>query len=104
MSETPAEVACKRCGRSSPAGEVDDSGWCAECRAKVIRRATLAAHVAVVATAVGLIVILFALVRASPQFLVLWLVLVAGACFVLFKLVRRVAFEWYRARALREER
>jgi hypothetical protein len=104
VSDTPDEVACKRCGRLTPASEVDDSGWCAECRAAVIHRATIAAHAAVVATAVGLIIVLFALVRASPQFLVLWLVLVAGACFVLFKLVRRVAFEWYRARALRSER
>lgn len=99
MKEPSVEVACARCGDASSPETVDSSGWCDACRHKVIRRATIAAGAAVAITAILLVVVLGVLVRVSPQFLVVWVVLVAGACFVLFKLVRRVAFEWYRARA-----
>jgi hypothetical protein len=90
---------CARCGGTFPADELDATGWCAGCRARVIRRATLVAIVAVFALAVGLI-LFFSYLRASPQFLVLWTVLGAGVCFVLFKLVRRVAFEAFLARTV----
>jgi hypothetical protein len=71
----------------------------------MIHRATLVARAAVVVVAVALILLLFSLLRASPQFLVLWIVLVLGACFVLFNVVRRVTFELFRARSVgRKER
>ena len=95
----PGDSTCARCGGTFPADELDASGWCAQCRAKVIRRSTVVAAVAVLALAVGL-VFFYSYLRASPQFLVLWTVLGAGACFVLFKLVRRVVFEAYLARAV----
>lgn len=97
MSEDPG-TACARCGRSFAAEKLDNSGWCAECREMMVRRATFAARAAVVVVAVVLILVLFALFRASPKFLTLWLVLVLGACFVLFNVVRRVTFEIFRAR------
>lgn len=99
MSES-SDTPCARCGRSFPAEQLDASGWCAECRETVIRRATLAARAAVVVLAVVLILVLFAVLRASPQFLVLWIVLVLGVCFVLFNVVRRVTFEIFRARSV----
>jgi hypothetical protein len=99
VSEDP-DTACARCGRTFPAEQLDNSGWCAACRETVVRRATLAARAAVVVVAVALILILFAIFRASPQFLVLWIVLVLGACFVLFNVVRRVTFEVFRARSV----
>jgi hypothetical protein len=104
VSEDP-ETACARCDRTVPTERLDGSGWCAECRETMVRRATLAARAAVVVVAVALILVLFALLRASPQFLVLWIVLVLGACFVLFNVVRRVTFELFRARSVgRKER
>jgi hypothetical protein len=94
------DAACARCGRAFPAGELDASGWCAACRETMIRRATLAARAAVVVLAVLLILVFFAFLRATPQLLVLWIVLVLGACFVLFNVVRRVTFEAFRARSV----
>ena len=71
----------------------------------MIRRATLVARAAVVVLAVVLIVVFFGVIRASPQLLILWIVLVLGACFVLFNVVRRVTFEAFRARrAAKRER
>jgi hypothetical protein len=103
VSDDP-DTACARCGRTFPAGKLDNSGWCAECRETIVRRATLAARAAVVVLAVLLIVV-FAVIRASPQLLILWIVLVLGACFVLFNVVRRVTFEIFRARgAAKRER
>ena len=100
MTDTSDEVACARCGRDTPADKADSSGLCEACRAKIVRRATIAAHTVVALTAAGIIFVLFFLIRADPQFLLLWLVLVAGACFVLFGVVRRVVFEWFRARII----
>ena len=42
---------------------------------KIVRRATIAAHAVVALTAAGIIFVLFFLVRANPQFLLLWLVI-----------------------------
>jgi hypothetical protein len=92
---------CGNCDREVSAAELDAAGWCAACRAEVVRRATVSAHVlgGVGGLLAGLWVIM--VVQPGPRFVVVWLLLVAAIYFILYKLARRVAFEVFRARGVR---
>ena len=100
MTELPEEVPCRNCKRPFPEAELDAFGWCEECRAVVIRRATRRAWIA--ATLVGLLtaVIVFSLVTADPRFLIVWIVLILAVAFATFKVAQRVAFEAIRRRGV----
>lgn len=100
MSELPRDAVCRNCRRPFPAGELDAYAWCAECRAIVIRRATIAGWVvgALAALATGALV--FGVLRPGSRSLILWLI-VEGAVFaVAYKVTQRVAFEVIRSRGV----
>lgn len=99
MSASPAGTSCRRCGRAVEGEPLDAGGWCGHCRAEVVRRATRVARLGAIVLTLGFAFLLFSLFRPSPRFLIGWLVLVALVHFVLFTLIRRVAFEVIRTRS-----
>ena len=99
MSAADATSPCRNCGRMYPPGELT-GGWCAECRAEVVRRATLPARVSAAVFAALLVALLVWLGGFESRFLVLWLALSALATFAAYKVARRVAFEVVRARGV----
>ena len=66
----------------------------------VIRRATLAGWVVAAVVALLAAVLVFALLRPGPRFLIVWLLLIAGAAGLAFKVTQRVAFEVVRSRGV----
>jgi hypothetical protein len=94
------EAQCRNCGRSFSGDQLDRHRWCDECRAEVVRLATITARVTALVGAVLLIVWILLTVGTSPRFFVGWLALVGAAYFFLFTLTRRVAFEIIRGRGV----
>lgn len=84
----------------TPSDDLDPNDWCDECRKQVVRRATLVGRLTGVLAAVAAAAVLFATVEIDPRFLAGWLVLVAAVHLFVYRLVRRVAFEYIRARGV----
>lgn len=99
MTAAEETVVCANCGREHPATEMDPAGWCAGCRREVVRRATIAAHG--MAALAALLTLAWVVMLVQPErFVVVWMLLVGLVYFVLYKLVRRVAFEVIRGRGV----
>lgn len=100
MRERSPEVECRNCGREVSRLDVDRQLWCSECRGVVVRRATIWARVAAVLVTFGVVVWVATGVLTSQRFLVLWMLLVAAMYLLVYKIVRRVAFEIIRSRGV----
>lgn len=98
-AEAPLER-CRNCGLEVPAEDLDPFGWCRECRRVVVRRSTAIAHVASVLVAGGVGYLVGSMIASSYRLFAVWLILVAAVYFIIFKLVRRVAFEVIRSRGV----
>lgn len=100
MTVDEPRARCANCGREVPAVDLDPGGWCATCRAEVVRRATLIARIigGLGALMVGLWVVV--VVLPGARLLLIWLLLVAAVYFLLYKLARRVSFEVIRSRGV----
>jgi hypothetical protein len=98
-TEEPA-FTCRNCGRLRTGEKPDNAGWCAACRAEVVRRATLPAWAATLLFAGLEAVVLWWSGAFLSRFLVMWLALAALAAFAAFKVARRVAFEIIRSRGV----
>jgi hypothetical protein len=98
-TEEPA-FTCRNCGRLRTGEKPDNAGWCAACRAEVVRRATVPAWVATLVVAALLMLALWWAGAFYSRFVVMWLALAALAAFGAFKVARRVAFEIVRARGV----
>lgn len=98
-------AACRRCGGEIAAGRADDDdGVCAECRAEVVRRATPVAFAAgVLAALLYLAVLGWTGALATTNFVVFWLALGALFAYGTYKVVRRIAFDVIRTRAVRSD-
>jgi hypothetical protein len=95
-------AACVRCGRHISEGGGDPAGLCGDCRAGVVRRATPAAFGAALLFAVAYLAIAtWAGALASTNFVIFWLAMGALLTFGAFKVARRIAFDVFRARAMR---
>ncbi len=102
MSAAASLSACRQCAREPAEGKTDAEGWCAECRAGVVRRATPTAFAVAVAFAVLYLVVLWWTgALESTNFAVFWLALGALLAFGTYKVARRVAFDVIRSRAAR---
>lgn len=101
-STLPAER-CRSCGAEREAAALDAQGWCGDCRAVVVRRATWVARAAGLAAAL-LVATLVAVLVAPTRFLIFWLALIVGSYVFVVKLVRRMAFEVIHARGLGRRR
>lgn len=99
MTDAPV-AACRNCRRPEPAGRLDQYGWCPACRAVVIRRATVVAHASAVVVSLLLAAAVLAYADPAPRFLMPWLLLVGVVHFLLFRVVRRVAFAVIRGRGV----
>jgi len=105
VSKPHPHAACRNCGREIADGRPDPGGWCAECRAAVVRRSTpIAFGVALAVALVYLLLLTWAGGLESTGFLIFWLALGAFAVFGAFKVSRRVAFDLIRSRMGREPR
>lgn len=83
---------CARCHDPEYARPLDTHGWCARCRAEVIRGASRWAWGATAAAA-GLYVLLSWAIRFPVATLIsLWLAIGVLFCFAAYKITRRVAF------------
>lgn len=91
---------CPNCRHPLEEGEADSAGWCAACRRAVVRRSTWIAHGAAIFGALLLLWLIVSRVQPAQRFALLWLILLAGLYLVLFRLVRRVAFELIRGRGV----
>ena len=100
MNASESESRCANCRRSSPASALDADGWCEGCRKVVIRRATIAARAVALVAVLLSGWLLFAVIQPGARSLILWILVLAGVCFVLYRLTRRVAFELVRARGV----
>jgi hypothetical protein len=100
VSTAEPAFTCRNCGRTRRGEKPDSAGWCAACRAEVVRRATVPAWIATLVFAVLLGAALWWAGAFVSRFLVMWLALAALAAFGAFKVARRVAFEVVRARGV----
>lgn len=100
MTDLPRDAVCRNCARPFPAGELDAFAWCEDCRAVVIRRATVAAWIAVAVVAQVTALILFSLVTPDPRYLIVWIILILAVALATFKIAQRVAFEAIRSRGV----
>ena len=99
--EPDAPFVCRNCRRERTGEKADAAGWCARCRAALVRRSTLPARVAGVLAGVLLVVLLgWTGMLASQRFFVVWLAVAVGLAWVVFKVARRAAFEVYRSRGV----
>ena len=99
--ETDAPFVCRNCRRERTGEKPDAAGWCARCRAVLVRRSTLPARVAGALAAVLLVALLvWTGLLASQRFFVVWLAVAAGLAWVVFKVARRAAFEVFRSRGV----
>ncbi|MET0399947.1 MAG: hypothetical protein ABW277_24370 [Longimicrobiaceae bacterium] len=102
MTSAPAHSACRQCGREPAEGKTDAAGWCEECRAGVVRRATPLALAAAAAFSVAyLLALWWTGALHSTNFVVFWLAVGALLAFGTYKVARRVAFDVIRSRAAR---
>lgn len=92
--------ACPNCRRPLREGEADNAGWCGTCRRTVVRRSTWSAHVVASLAAILALWLIVSTVRPAERTALIWLILLAGLYFVLFRLARRVAFELIRGRGV----
>lgn len=99
--EPDRQVACRNCGRSYPADELDRARWCERCRAVVIRRATIAGRAVGLIASLGLLAWIMTTIGSNPRFLVAWGILLAAVYFFVYKLTQRVAFEIIRGMGVR---
>ena len=99
---TPSEtVRCRNCERSVSAEEADAAGWCADCRAELIRRASRWARVMALAISIPGVFLLAISVDPEAEWpVVIWLLLIAAMYFFLFRFARRIAFELVRRRGV----
>ncbi|HVH11662.1 MAG TPA: hypothetical protein VM759_01350 [Longimicrobium sp.] len=104
---TPADVAedgnppfdCRKCGSHFHGPKADDAGWCAVCRASLIRRSGQAATVfAAVVGAAFLWLLVWSGLMESPL-MAFWLALGVVIVFVAYKVAHRVLFDVLRGRA-----
>lgn len=96
-SAAPTEL-CRNCGL--PTDKADHAGWCPDCRAEVLRRASGWAWGAVALAGVPAAVLLVHTGLLADRFVMLWVVLAAGLLYLVFKVARRAAFEVIRARGV----
>jgi hypothetical protein len=96
---TEGEARCENCGRPA-ASALDAAGWCARCRAVVVRRATIFARIAAALVVLLGGWLLLAVVHPGARSLILWLILLGALCLLVYRLVRRVAFELVRSRGV----
>lgn len=102
MTSPSPHPSCRECGREVDDGKLDPEGWCAECRRKVVRRATpVAVVVATVMAVLYLVGLGWVGALSSTNFLIFWLALGALLALGTYKVARRVAFDVIRARAAR---
>jgi DNA-directed RNA polymerase subunit RPC12/RpoP len=100
ISWRESEFECSNCGRPFPGSKLDRRLWCPDCRAVVIRRATLAARIIAMGVSLLLAVWIVSVVGPAPRFLVMYVIMVVAAYFFLYKLTQRVAFEIIRGRGV----
>jgi len=93
---------CRSCGRAFGEHEKPDAnGWCAACRARVVRGST---RLAALPTAIVFLLFFWLITWSGllgSRFMVVWLALAVALAFVAFKVARRIAFDLLRARASR---
>ena len=95
-----SESPCRNCGRPFLRDDLDRQRWCADCRARVVGRATIVGRIAGLLASVGTIVGIAMIVEPSPRFLMAWAVLVAAVYYIVYLLVRRMSFEIIRSRGV----
>jgi hypothetical protein len=91
---------CRNCGREVSRLDVDRQRWCGECRDVVVRRATVWARLSALLVTGAVIIWIATGVLTTQRFLVLWMLLVAAMYLLIYKIVRRIAFEVIRSRGV----
>ena len=79
---------------------LDRRMWCPDCRREVIRRARLFARIAALVFAGGLAIYIFAFSGTSQRFMIAYMIMIAAAYLLTYKLTQRAAFELIRERGV----
>jgi hypothetical protein len=95
------QIACRNCGRTYGADQLDRARWCERCREVVIRRATLLGRALGLIAALALLAWVLTTIGSAPRFLVAWGILLAAVYFFVYKVTQRVAFEIIRGVGVR---
>jgi hypothetical protein len=90
--------ACRRCGRHTRGEKADDAGWCAACRAWLIRASSSRAWVPAGVVAVGYLWLLWWSGLLATPLTAVWLAIGGVFVFVVYKVARRVFFDLLRGR------
>ena len=104
MSEAGESFDCRQCGKTVHGEHADPRGWCAKCRAEVVRGAGAWAMVPALLVAAGYFSLLdwFDLYRSN--FVIVFIALGVGLTWLTFKISRRVLFDVIRNRRVRARR
>lgn len=94
-------AACRKCGGAFGEAGPDHNGWCAACRAAVVRRASLLAVLPTLLVAGLYFWLLASFGMFESRFVMLWLALGVALAWVAFKVARRVLFDVVRSRGVR---
>lgn len=89
---------CSKCGRSIRGQKADDEGWCAACRAELIRQSTRRAYLPAAAVAAAFLWLLWWSGLLESPLMAFWVALGGVLTFVVYKVARRVLFELLRGR------
>lgn len=92
---------CRACGEPRPAGALDESGWCADCRAVTERRVRIGQHV--IAAAIVLPFGIWVLVLEKSAYLpwYAWLLPLAAAYYLGLRIGREAIRGYERWRRIR---
>jgi hypothetical protein len=97
--------ACTRCATPlGPDTQPDEHGWCAACRAGVVRTSSRLALAPAVLLAALLFWLMGVLNLWESRFVVVLMAIAGGLVWLAFKVARRVAFELVRYRIRRRRR
>ena len=101
MSEAGESFTCRQCGKTVHGEHADPRGWCAKCRAEVVRGAGAWAVVPALVVAAGYFWLLDSFDLFRSNFVIVFIALGLAIVWLAFKVSRRVLFDVIRARRRR---
>jgi hypothetical protein len=92
---------CRNCGQTVKGEKPDTAGWCAGCRAELVRRSSLAAWLPTIVLAVLYLALLWWGGMFTSRFMIVWLALGVVIALLTYKVARRVFFDVIRNRGVK---
>ncbi|HEU0053906.1 MAG TPA: hypothetical protein VFQ39_12050 [Longimicrobium sp.] len=84
---------CRNCGEHVTGEKADPHGWCAACRAVVVRRSSRAAYIPALLMAAAYAALIWWSGLFYSRFVIVWLALGVVIALLSYKVARRVLFD-----------